>query len=135
MQRNTGALPGPTHEPTLGDQQPAPPNSDSVPIDLVPALYMVGAALPRDCDNILLDSAGRNATPTIADLLPKLVTGLQVRRSGRWRGCPVPRFGLGLSCPAPGFQACPAPPAVSLRTVLLCRCMGLGCTLLHSGEG
>lgn len=79
-----GDLPGPSHDPSLGQQQPAPPNSDSVSVDLVPALYMVGAALPRDCDSILLDSAGRNNTNTTADLLPKLIQAMQV---GVWDRC------------------------------------------------
>lgn len=77
-EKGEDGLPGPSHDPSLGDQQPAPPNSNTVSIDLVPALYMVGASLPRDCESILLDSAGRNATATIKDLLPKLVKGLQV---------------------------------------------------------
>lgn len=73
----SNVLPGPAHEPS-DKERPAPPNSDTVPIDLVPALYMVGAALPGSCNAILLDSAGRNTTNSTADLLSKLIKATQV---------------------------------------------------------
>lgn len=60
-------LPPPSHDPTAGSAVPPPPGNVSV--DLLPALYMVGPALPDSCTAEMLAQTGLPDTAALAKVM------------------------------------------------------------------